>query len=297
MRYSQNTMKGAAFYAGATFMVIVMNSFAKLLSEVHDPIEIVFYRNIVALVFICAFLTIKRDWHRVKTERPISHVYRSVLGTLSVVLVFHTYKYLPIADATTILYAAPLIVTALSVPMLGERVGLPRWCAVLVGFIGVMVISSPEGSETLTGYFFGIGAATTIALVSVYLRELGKTEDSMTTVFWFMVIGTVLTGLYMPFGGHLPSLTACGIIFIVGTAGLAQQFLKTHGLAMAQAAILTPIQFTGLIWAAFFGVVLYGDWPEANIWIGATIVIGANLFILWREQRKKAMQVKGEEPL
>lgn len=297
MRYSQNTMKGAAFYAGATFMVIVMNSFAKLLSEVHDPIEIVFYRNIVALLFICAFLTIKKDWHRVKTERPISHVYRSVLGTLSVVLVFHTYKYLPIADATTILYAAPLIVTALSVPMLGERVGLPRWCAVLVGFIGVMVISSPEGSETLTGYFFGISAATTIALVSVYLRELGKTEDSMTTVFWFMVIGTILTGLYMPFDGHLPSLTACGIIFIVGTAGLAQQFLKTHGLAMAQAAILTPIQFTGLIWAAFFGVVLYGDWPENNIWIGAAIVIGANLFILWREQRKKAMQVKQEEPL
>lgn len=292
MRYSQNIMKGAAFYASAIFLIIVMNSFAKLASDNHSPIEIVFYRNVIALILLCTFLAHKKQWHRLKTARPKSHIFRSLLGTLSVVLVFHTYKYLPIADATTILYAAPLIVTALSVPMLDEKVGIPRWIAILIGFVGVILISTPEGGTGTTGYVFGICAATTIALVSIYLRDLGKTEDPMTTVFWFMAIGALVTGVYMPFNGHLPNMSALGIIVIVGVAGLGQQFLKTHALAIAEAATLLPLQFTGLVWAAFFGLVLYGDWPQSHIWIGGAIIISANLFIIWREQRKKVIELK-----
>ncbi len=283
-RLAQNALKGISFYATGIFMIVVMNSFAKLASDVHHPVEIVFYRNLAIILFLLGIIAAQGRWQELKTKRPRAHLWRSLVGTFSVILVFYAYQYLPVADATALLYAAPLIITALSMPVLKEPVGLFRWAAVITGFIGVLVIVNPAGGGDAAGYIFGLAAAVTIAAVSLLVRDLGKTELPLTTVFYFMLIGLFVTAPAMIFIGQVPAPGMIGILLVVSIAGLAQQFLKTHALAIAPAATLSPLQFTGLVWAVLFGFVLFGDWPDTHIWIGGFIIIASNLFIIAREQ-------------
>ncbi|MCB9990545.1 MAG: DMT family transporter [Rhodospirillales bacterium] len=282
---------GMMLYGAAVFLIVVMNSFAKLVSEEHHPVEIVFYRNLVIMAGLLAYLGVKKDWQVLKTQRPGAHIFRGLVGTLSVTLVFYAYKYLPVANATVLINTSPLIVAALSVPILKEQVGLFRWSAILAGFIGVLIIVQPGSGGNLTGYLFAISAAITVATVSIYLRDLGKTENPMTTVFYFILIGTIATGLFMPFIGNLPSFHAVAILTVVGIAGAAQQFMKTHAMTMAPAATLSPLQYTGIIWGIVFGWVLFSDWPGLPFWIGGTIIVASNLLIWAREKRRKAQNL------
>lgn len=266
-------------------MIVAMNSFAKLASDVHHPVEIVFYRNLVALAALIILLGCRGDWAALKTARSKAHILRGLVGTLSIVLVFYAFKYLPVADATALMYSAPLMIAALSMPVLGERVGPYRWLAIIAGFGGVLVMVQPAGGGEAAGYFFALAAAGTIAAVSLCLRDLGRTEPAITTVFYFILIGTVVTAPLLPFLGTMPTADTLAILAVVGIAGTAQQFLKTHALALAPAATLSPLQFTGLVWGVLFGWLLFGDWPQAHLWIGAVIVIASNLLIYWRERQ------------
>ncbi len=286
-----NILYGLFLYAAAIFTIVAMNSFAKLATETYHPFELVFYRNLAGLIVIGLFLFWKKDMVVLKTDRPKAHIVRGLVGTLSAFLVFSAHKYLPVADATALMYAAPLIITAFSGPLLKEKVGLYRWAAVIVGFAGVLIIVSPSGSGSLIGYAYAFAAAFTIAGVSLALRDLGHTENPTTTVFYFLLTGVVVTGIFMPFIGSMPQIGTLWVLAGVCVAGVLQQFLKTKAFVIAPASTLSPLQFTGLVWGVLFGFLFFNDWPTAHVWIGGAVVIASNLFIVWRERKKKKLHV------
>lgn len=290
----QHTVKGILLFVLATFLIICMNAFAKMASDHHDPVEVVFYRGIVAMLLLLGFVAVTRRRAMIdvfKTARPLAHLGRSVAGNIGVILIFWAYALLPMADVTAMLFISPLIVTALSVPILGEKVGAWRWSAVLIGFAGVLLIANP-GGQGLNSWLFllPLAAAFFTALVNIFLRQLGRTEDAMTTVFYFLLFGILVTGLYMPFGGQWPQADAVWVLLGAGITGGLSLMIKTEAFRMAEASLLSPFTYTSIVWATLFGWLFWGDLPTLWVITGAAIIIASNLVVAWRERTRARRQ-------
>jgi len=288
-------LKAACLILFSTFLIVCMNTFGKVLTEILHPVEVVFYRNLVALLLILGIILYKRQWSAFRTKKPVGHIARGLVGNGSLALVFWAYSLMPMADVTALLFTAPLIVTFLSPFLLDEKVGIYRWSAVLVGFAGVLLMAHPTGGTDHFGILVGLAAACGVASVNITLRYLGKTEDAMTTVFYFLLIGTVASGLLVPFLGHgtLP-LDYKWYIIGIGLVGGIAQIAKTEAYRLAPASVLGPFVYTSIIWATLFGFLIWNDIPTVWVALGAAIVIGSNIFITWRETvkepKKKAME-------
>ena len=265
-----------------------MAAIAKFLSDDHHPIEIAFYRNLMVFIGFIIFLAFSGKWHLVKTKRPQAHLARGFVGTLGLICGFWSVSLLPLATATTLFYTAPLLVTILSIPMLGERVGIPRYVAIFIGFLGVVLVVKPNGQElVILGLFFAFFDVVFSALTQIFLRDLGRTENHLTTVFYYMGIGVVVSGLLMPFvWTDIPKVENILLFIGLGLTGGIQQIAKTKGYSLAPISVTGPINYTGIIWAAIFGWVFWDTLPTWSVILGALIIILSNIFILWRENRK-----------
>lgn len=274
-------------------MIAANNAIAKYLSFDMHPIEVAFYRNVVVLTGLAAWFQFSKKWSLLKTQDILGHIYRAAVGTAGVVLSFWALSKLPLADATTLFYAAPLIVCALSFPMLGEKVGWIRGTVILIGFAGIAIVANPTGhSLSIDGIALALGAAFFHALTQLQLRKLGKSEHPMTTVFYFMLFGSFITGTAVPFVfTGAPEFSLMPIMFTLSLTAVSQQILKTYGYSMAPASLLTPINYTGLLWASIIGFVVWGTVPQSSLYLGGSIVIAANIFIVWREQYLKKIGV------
>lgn len=272
---------------GAFFMFALMQVFAKLLSETHHVIEIAFYRNLVGTIpfLFMIFIMNKREILTINS-RPKTILVRSILGTISLVITFGAFAYLPMADATAFLFTASLIIPILSIFFLGEKVGPYRWGAILIGFIGVLIMLQPTGVFNATGVTLALSAASMHAVLQIILRKLGKSEKPETVTFYFLMIGTITAALGLPFVAVPPTWEEIPLMFGVGLTGMTAQFLLSHAYKNAEATIVTVFNYSGIIWATLFGWMIWNDWPAITIWIGGGIVIASNVFILWRESRK-----------
>ncbi len=296
---NDKVIKGALLILISVFMIASMNALAKFLSGGMHPIEITFYRNVIILAGFCAWFTFTNQWHLAVTRNMKDQIYRAVVGTCGVVMAFWAISKLPLADATTLLYTAPLFVTLLSYPMLDEKVGIYRCSAVLVGFGGIVVVAAPTGQNlAMDGVALGLAAALFNGLTQLQLRKLGRNENPLTTVFYFMVFGTMMTGIAMPFVfSGPPDFDIYPFLLLIGAAGILQQVLKTIGYSIAPTSVVTPINYFGLVFAIIIGFVVWHETPPGTVYIGAAIIIASNLFILWREQylkkRKRLQQAEG----
>lgn len=284
-----DALKGILLVAAAVLMIALGNAVGKYMGEGMHPMELVFYRNVVVLVGLVAWFQLSGRWGQLKTKDFKGHIYRSIVGTCGVVFTFWSLSKLPLADATTLFYAAPLIVCALSVPMLGEKVGPFRSTAIIAGFAGITIVANPSGTGLpADGILLALCAALFHALTQLQLRKLGKSESPMTTVFYFMLFGTLITGASMPFVFTAPpDLPMVPIMLAFSFTAISQQVLKTYGYSMAPASLVTPINYTGLLWAAIIGFLVWGTVPQPSLYVGGAIVIAANLSIVWRESYLK----------
>lgn len=278
---------GIGLMACAVFLIIVMNTFGKMVSGVHTPIDIVFWRNLVAFIIVVGIILTRRDNSLFRTKRLTGQLVRGVGGTIGLGCVFWAYSLLPMADVVAIMFTAGLMTTGLSALLLKERVGPYRWGAVAVGFIGAFVTAAPSGQDwNILGVCVSLAAAFIGgALVSTMLRSLGKTEPALTTVFYFLLIGMAITLPFVVLYGTLPQANTIWPLIGCGTAGGISLILKTQAFRYAEASLLSPIHYTSIIWATLLGWLVFGDFPANNVLIGAGIIILANLFIVWREHR------------
>ena len=285
--HQDHPVKGICFALSAAAMLASMNMFAKLLGTIHDPVEITFYRNLVALVLLLIGLLSLRKIKLIKTKRPVAQFIRSFVGTVGMLFSMWAVVLLPLTTATALLFTAPLFVTLLSYPILKEHVGLLRFCAVLVGFSGVLLIARPESDISLFSLCVGLTAGFFNGMVAICLRWLGNTENTATTNFYFLFYGFIGTGLAMPFMGQLPTPETFPWVMGLGIVGLLSLLLKTQGFRLGPAALISPVSYTMMVWAIIYDYFIWDTIPPLPVMMGATIIIASNLFIIWRGKQEK----------
>lgn len=277
----------------AFFMLAVMNVFAKLLSDTHHVIEIAFYRNLIATIpFLFLIFVMKKKEIPKINQRPLGIIIRAVIGTVSLIVTFAAFSVMPMADTTAFLFTSSLFIPILGIIFLSEKVGPFRWGAILIGFVGVIIMLQPNGAFNALGVTLALSAAFMHATLQTILRYLGKTEKPETITFYFVAIGTLVAALPLPWFFTMPTWEDVPLLLGVGFTGVMAQFLLSVAFGNAPAAVVTVFNYSGLIWATFFGWMIWQDWPSNAIWIGGSIVIISNIFVIWRESKKRTL--KGE---
>ena len=250
--------------------------------------EILFFRQFGAAVLVAGVVAGGPGFASLRTRRFPAHLLRCAIGLLAMALTFSAILMLPLAEATTIGFSMPIFATVLGALVLREPTGWRRWAAVAAGFAGVLIVARPSGGHMpLAGVALGISAAFCTATVSILLRQIGRTERAVTTVWWFSALSTlVLLPFYLhAAGGHPPLVwaTLAGIGLIGGTAQLAM----TGSLSRGPVSVVVPMDYTSLIWATALGWLAFGTLPVAATWVGAPLIVGSGLFIVWREHVRR----------
>lgn len=285
-RRQENIVLGMSAALAAFLMFTIMNVFAKLLSANHSVIEIAFYRNLIASLpfLILVFGMGRRDIIIIRSKPAVVAV-RALLGSVTLAMTFAAYSLMPMADTTVFLFTSSLFIPILGVIFLREKVGPYRWSAVIVGFIGVVIMMRPSSGVYALGMTIALAAAFMQATMSIVLRYLGGHESAETISFYFFVIGTFVTALALPFVAVRPTLQEIPLLFGVGLSGAAAQWLYSTAFRNAPAAVISVFNYSSIIWATLFGWLIWNDIPLPTVLAGASVVIASNMFVIWREKR------------
>jgi drug/metabolite transporter (DMT)-like permease len=274
---------------GAIAALATMSALIKLAAEhgVH-LFEIMFWRQFLTVPLVLGWVLVTTGGIRaLSTKRPGTHLLRGLYGTIGMVLNFGAVILLPLAEATTINFTVPIWAVLLSILLLKEKVGVWRWTAVLLGFAGILVIARPGGGGQipLDGALVGLGAAFMIALISIQIADLNRTDKPLTIVFYFACVTTPITALALPFVTTAHDSQTWLLLLGIGLAGVLGQLLLTAALRFGTVASVIVMDYSGLFWATLYGWWLFGMLPPASTWLGAPLIVIAGLVIAWREHR------------
>jgi len=285
-------VRGIGLIILSSLLFALLNTGVKFLSARLHPVEIGFFRQIFSLLPIGFIMSRQGGLVMLRTRRPFGHLFRGTIGNLAMIPFMLSLAWLPLADATALTFASPLFITALSVPLLGEAVGLHRWSAVIVGFVGVIIMTHPSGAWFApgagAGAALGVLAAFFSALMMITIRQLGRTEAPITTVFYFAIIGCVIFGVALPFFWVRPTAVEWVALAGIGLIGGLSQFAMTNAYRHAPAATLAPFGYVSIVWSTMIGFVLWDQLPGPRMVAGAAIVIASGLYIVYREARRRA---------
>ncbi len=283
----QNRLLGIGSRLGAAASFGVMAATIKLGHQagVSTP-ELMFYRFAFGLPPLLAYMAWTGQLGAWRTQRPMAHVRRGVIGLTTMALAFSALAYLPLAESTTIGFVAPLFSVALSALILSERVGPYRWTAVAIGFAGVLVVMQPSGGDlSPVGLTLALLSALGVAAVTITIRQISRTEATPTTVLWFTGFSMIITGAMMPFYAAPHDAGTWALLATLGLFGGLGQLFLTSSLRYAPVSVVVPFDYTQLIWAVALGWLLFSTPVPATTWAGAAIIIGSGLFTVYREHR------------
>lgn len=276
-----------AIRLGAIAGLATMSALIKLAAErgVHIA-EIMFWRQLATLPILIAWTAIVGGIGQLRTQRPGMHFKRALYGTIGMVLNFGAVILLPLAEATTMNFTAPIWAVILATLLLKERPGVWRWSAVAAGFVGVLLIAQPgSGNIPLVGALVALGGAFMIALISIQIADLGRTDKPLVIVFYFALFSVPVTGAFMPFVGKVHDAETWWLLAGIGVSGVIGQLLLTAALRFGKVSSVIVMDYSALFWATLYGWFLFDMLPPASTWLGAPIIIAAGLVIAWREHR------------
>lgn len=287
-RTAQHAGLGIAFRVIATGCFATLAAVVKWCGDQGVPVlETVFFRNAFAFVPVGIYIWRTTGFGVLKTNRPMAHLTRSGVGLVGMVCGFTAVTLLPLTEATALAFASPLFMTALSAPLLGERVGRHRWAAVAVGFLGVLIMVRPDATDmNVVGVGFALAGALGAALAMIAIREISRTEPGPAIVFYFTLAGTVLGLCSAPFGWVIPNLLTLGVLIVGGLIGGVGQLFLTESFRRAPVAVVAPFEYTQLVWATIIGFLIWAEVPSAFTLAGAAVVAASGLYILYRETRR-----------
>ncbi len=261
-----------------------MDACAKLLGEGYAISQIILARTAIGALIVLAFMVATNsDLTSLRPRRLGLLLLRTLLGLAAGYLFFTGLRFLPLADAFTIAFTAPLFITGLSVPLLGERVGRRRWIAVVLGFGGVLVIMQPGTASFRIEALLPLGAALCYALSMLISRRLTRDMTTSGIVFWSSLGGALVAVTLMPSQWLTPDLGDLGLFVFLGLIGTLGMALIIQGYRFAPAAIIAPFDYSALLWAVLLGWLIWRDIPGPEVWLGAAILIASGLYILHRE--------------
>ena len=279
---------------GSILAFLGMASLIKVTADSIPAGEAVFFRSFFAIPVIVGWLWLRGELGKgFKTDNPMGHLWRGLLGTMAMGLYFTGLGLLPLPEVTAIGYAAPLMIVIFAAMFLGEQVRLFRLTAVGLGLVGVMIVLSPSLSvgvvdvdPTVTlGAVAVFGGAVFAALAQVFIRKLTKSEATSTIVFWFSVTATVLSLTTLYWGWAIPTPTQAALLIGSGLLGGVGQILLTSSYRFADASLVAPFEYASMIFALVIGYVAFDEIPTMTTVWGALIIIAAGVLIIWRERQ------------
>ncbi len=252
-------------------------------SENYPVGEVLFFRGLCDLIPILSIIPKDRYINFYRTSRPILHLKRCMSGLIAIVAIFIALRELPLATVVSITFAAPIFTTILSIIFLSEKVGFYRWLAVLVGFVGIIIISEPGFSSLNIYYIYPIIFCLGLSYVSIAIKKLSSTEPIWLIGFYFS-FSIMITSLFtIPKGWIMPNLTDSILLSLVGVLGGAANLLLTQAYKFSDVSLVTPLKYLALVFAIIFGYLFWGEIPTFKVLMGATLVIISSVIIFRRE--------------
>ena len=283
-RFGHDSRRALTLILFAVLAFSITDVQAKYLSQTLPIFQIAWARFFGYFLLVTLMFWPKRRWSILSSSRIDLQIFRGAMLVICILLLYTVLRFMPLADAVAIIFVSPILVTALSVPLLKERVGLRRWVAVGVGFMGAVMIIRPSMGMMHWPVFLALGTAFSFALFSITTRMLSSTDDSVTTLFYPALIGTaVLSPIALFQWEHPTNLLEFVLLLGLGVSGAVSQSGLVKAYQLAPAAVLAPMMYSQLLWNTLFGFLISGDFPDRWTVLGAGIVVASGLYIFHRE--------------
>ena len=245
--------------------------------------QVLFFRGFFGIIFYFFIIPRERLHDFYKTERPVLHFLRCVSGLIALVAIFIALRKLPLATVVSISFAAPIFTTIFSIFLLSEKVGIYRWLAVIVGFLGILIITEPGISQLNIYYVFPIIFCLGLSYVAITIRKLSTTEPVWLISFYFSLSITLLSFLTIPQGWIMPSFNHLILLSLIGIFGGVANLWLSQSYKYSEVSLVTPLKYLALVFAIIFGYIIWGEVPTIKTLIGASLVIISTLIIFRRE--------------
>ncbi len=256
-------------------------------------VESLFWRQALVLPFLLLWVRATGGFASLKTQRLGAHMRRMLMGLTGMACNFGAMILLPMAEATTISLSVPIFAVIFAALLLGEATGWQRWSAVIVGFAGVLVVLAPWTSfaggfdgDHGVGTLVALAGAVMTALITIAVRDLGRTENAATIVFWFSLLSMIPLGIALPFVVTPHDTSVWLLLVALGLLGAIVQMSLTGALRLAPVSVVIPMDYSSLLWAILAGWWFFGTLPADTTWVGAPLIVASGLFIAWREHRR-----------
>ena len=287
----ERPLRGIAMLVAATVLFSLSDATAKYLTGTLPAIEIAWVRYVV-FTLLAAGVAVRSGRHGMRTRRPVWQVLRGLGVVGSAVLFIASLASLPIAEATTVNFVSPLLITILSVPVLGERIRVGGWIAVLAGFVGVLIVARPGTERFHPAVLLVLLSSLCWSMAMLITRRMARSERASATLLWTAGTGLVLLTVLLPFIFRVPTLSAVGLALIIGLISSGGQWLTLLAYRRAPASVLAPLSYGQLIWSSTLGYFVFGAAPSRWTLMGAVIIACSGFYTVhearMQQQRREA---------
>ncbi|MEH6494977.1 MAG: DMT family transporter [Pseudomonas marincola] len=281
-------LAGIIYIVIAIFMLASMDAVAKsLVTADYSVFQILFVRGSINFVILSLLMPFMGGLMLLRTSKFKLHGIRGFFGFLAPFCFFTALTSMPLAETTVIFFVSPFIMTALSVPLFKEKVGIHRWGAILVGFCGVLYVAQPTSDGFNSTVLIVLAGSFAYCFLMLASRSLGQTDHTFTIVFyvtfWTIIFSSAGAYYYwqpIPF----EDLSAIGLMALLSLGG---NFCIVKAFTIGEVGVITPFEYTGLIWAVLLGIIFYDEIPGLNVWVGTSLIAASGLYMVYRENKKK----------
>ena len=284
-------VRGIMLMFVSTFFFAAMHVVIGHLTETLHPFEVAFFRNLFGLIFVIPWF-IRFGLEPLRTNQLKLHIYRSLVNVVAMFSFFYALSITPIAEVTALGFAAPIFTTILAALFLGEVVRLRRWTAVVVGFIGTLIILRPGFNEIGLGQLLVLNSTIFWAVALLLIKTIGRHDSSVTIITYMSLLQLPLSLIPALFVWTWPSPDLWFWLLMIGLLGGSAQWLMTESLRVADTSVVMPIDFCKLPWTALLAYLVFAQVPDIFVWIGGTVIFGSALYIAYREQQVKKERVE-----
>lgn len=280
-----SNLRGILFMLAAVATFSMMDVCLKLLSPHYPAMQVAALRGLTSLPLVLTWIALSGGFRQVVSRRWRLHLLRGVLAVAMLAAFANALRELPLAEAYSLFFVAPLLVTALAVPLLGEHVGAKRWAAIVIGLAGVLVVLRPD-----TGRMFNLGslavlfAALAYAISAITVRVLGRTESTQSMVFWMIVLLSMFATAAAWHDWVALRVADWPILLGLAISGALGQYAITEAFKNSDASVVVPFDYTALIWGIAFDALIWHTTPDRMMLVGAAIIVGSGIYLIRRER-------------
>ncbi|MEI7873666.1 MAG: DMT family transporter [Alphaproteobacteria bacterium] len=277
---------GVLFMCTACALFPIMNGIVKLLAASYEPQQIVWFRIVSHLVLVAAVFMPRMGLGLLRTRRIGTQFVSSVMMLLSTLFFFSAVKSIPVAEAISVAFVAPLAVVLLAWPLLGERITFFRLAAVVVGFAGVLIVIRPGSAVFQWASLLLLGSAICYAVYQILIRRLAGVDAPATSIFYSVLLGAIIMSIWLPFVWKMPTAwTDWALLCSLGVFGALGHYCVAKAMTYASANFVAPFNYTQMIGSVIVGYLMFAEVPDFYTWLGTAVVVGAGLMVGWQGRR------------